>query len=222
MRFAIHIRAHVQQDRSRPRSSRKNRRQRRPVKAVQSAQHHLGRSHRGAGVAGRNEACRSSLANQAQPYPHGGVALGAHRLHRLIFHGNDFAGVNDLEGQSRRRRMTVKFRLDRGFRADQQHAHAVIARGMDRAFDFRLGSPIRAHRIQRNHARHGGRKLAGFLHFHNFAAFVVAALDASAMRHLLLVAVRTLRERMALERIVRPPGRGPLLRMSSFRIRHGL
>jgi hypothetical protein len=60
------------------------------------------------------------------------------------------------------------------------------------AFDFRLGRPVRTHRIQRDHARHCGRKLAGFLNVQNFAAFVVAALDTSAMRHLLLVAVRTL------------------------------
>ena len=132
-------------------------------------------------------------------------------LHRLVFHGDDFAGVDDLEGQPRRRGMTVQFRFDRGFRTDQQHAHAVTASGMDRAFDFRLGRPVRTHRIQRDHARHGGRKLAGFFHFQNFAAFVVAALGASAMRHLLLVAVRTLRERMALQSIVRPPGRSALL-----------
>src|ERR1039458_6769484 len=93
---------------------------------------------------------------------------------------------------------------------------------MDSAFDFRLGRPVRAHRIQRDHARHGGRKSAGFFNLQYVAAFVVAALGASAMRHLLLVAVRTLGERVALQSIMRPPRGGALLRMSSFRIRHGM
>jgi len=36
--------------------------------------------------------------------------------------------------------VTVEFRFDRFFRTDQQHAHAVIARRMNRPFDFRLGA----------------------------------------------------------------------------------
>jgi hypothetical protein len=35
-------------------------------------------------------------------------------------------------------------------------------------------------------------RLAGFFYFHYFAAFVVTALGAGAMRHLLLMAVRAL------------------------------
>jgi hypothetical protein len=41
--------------------------------------------------------------------------------------------------------------------------------------------------------------LAGFLDIQNFAALVIAALGAGAMRHLALVAVRTFRQRVAFE-----------------------
>ena len=41
----------------------------------------------------------AAFADQAQPYAHGGVALGADRLH-LIVHGDVFAGMNDFDGQA--------------------------------------------------------------------------------------------------------------------------
>jgi len=55
---------------------------------------------------------------------------------------------------------------------------------------------------------------------YDFAALVGPALRASAVWHLLFVAVRTLRQRVFRERVMRAPGGGALLRMSAFRIRH--
>jgi len=63
--------------------------------------------------------------------------------------------------------------------------------------------------------------LAGFFDVENFAAFIVSALGAGAMRHLLLVAVRALRKAVALESVVGAPGGSALLGVSSFWIRHG-
>jgi hypothetical protein len=44
--------------------------------------------------------------------------------------------------------------------------------------------------------------LAGFFDLDDLAPFVVAALGAGAMRHLLLVAVRALGKRMSFEKVV--------------------
>jgi len=91
---------------------------------------------------------------------------------------------------------------------------------LDRAFDLRLRPAVRAHRVQGYDAWHGAAALAGFLDFQNFAAFVVAALGASPMRHLALVAIRTFRECMTLERIMGAPASGARFGVSPFWIWH--
>jgi hypothetical protein len=48
--------------------------------------------------------------------------------------------------------------------------------------------------------------LAGFLNFDNFPAFIVPALGAGAVRHLLFVAVGALGKRVSGEKVVRAPG----------------
>ena len=222
MRLAIDVSANIQQNSGGSRSSGKNRGQRGTVHAVQCAQHHLGCGHCRARIARGDKAGSVAFTHQPHPNSHRGVTLGAHRLHRFVLHGNDFAGVDDLDGQPRGGGMAIQLCFDPSFRPDQENACAVASRGINRAFDFRLGSPVRTHRIQRDHARHGGGTLAGFLRFHNFTALVIAALHTRAMRHLLFVTVRTLGERVAFQSIVRPAGRGALLRMSSFWIRHVL
>src|ERR1700682_985951 len=106
--------------------------------------------------------------------------------------------------------MTVQLRLDRGCRADQQHTHAVMARRMYGALDFRLRRAVGTHRVQRNYARHVWREryqwLAGFLNVEDIASLIVAALGASAVGHFLFVTVGALGEGMALECVVSAPG----------------
>ncbi len=63
-------------------------------------------------------------------------------------------------------------------------------------------------------------KLAGFFDVQNFTALVVAALGAGAMRHLLLMAIGALRERVSLQGVVRTSGTGARLGMSAFRVWH--
>ncbi len=94
-----------------------------------------------------------SFANQSQADSHGGVALAANRLH-LVFHGDVFAGVDDLDVQPRGGRMTIQLCLDSGFRTHEQHTHAVVARRVYGALDFWLGRAVGTHRIQRDYARH--------------------------------------------------------------------
>jgi hypothetical protein len=49
-------------------------------------------------------------------------------------------------------------------------------------------------------------ELAGFFNIEDFASLIVAALGASAMRHLLLVTVRALGEAVAFQCVMRAPG----------------
>ena len=60
--------------------------QRRTIDAGQRAQHHLGRGHRGAGIAGGDEAGGFAVANQAQAHAHRESRLGADRLRGLFVH----------------------------------------------------------------------------------------------------------------------------------------
>ena len=73
------------------------------IDAGNCSQHNLCGGHGRAGVSGGDESGGLPLAHQAQADAHGGIALGANRLH-LVFHGDDFAGVNDFDGQARARR----------------------------------------------------------------------------------------------------------------------
>jgi hypothetical protein len=79
---------------------------------------------------------------------------------------------------------------------------------LNRTFDFRLWCPVRTHRVQRYDAWHGEFRLAGFFNVQNFAAFVVSALGASAVRHLALMTVGALGERVAFQCIMRAPDAG--------------
>jgi hypothetical protein len=154
---------------------------------------------------------------------HGRLLLGTDRLRGLVFHGDDFVSVNDFDGELRDPAMAVQFRPDAVFLTDQQHARSELTGGLNRPLDLRSRGAIGTHGIQSNDAWHGGagERLAGFFHFHYFATFVVTALGAGAMRHLLFVAVRTLGERVLRQRVVRAASGTTFLRVSPFWIRHG-
>src|SRR5271169_819894 len=67
---------------------------------------------------------------------------------------------------------------------------------------------------------HSAGELRLLRDLYNFAPLVSPTLRASAVWHLLLMAVRTLRQRVRRKRVMRPPSSGAPLRMSAFRIRH--
>jgi hypothetical protein len=71
-----------------------------------------------------------------------GIALGPNCLDGLVVHGDDFTGVNDLDGKSGDGRITVKLRPQLRFVSDQQSANTVVARGLNRTFDFRFWRPV--------------------------------------------------------------------------------
>src|SRR5216684_1965662 len=65
------------------------------------------------------------------------------------------------------------------------------------------------------------RRLLGF-DFYDFASLIVTAFRADAVRHFFLMAVRTLRERVCGQEIVRATLGGARFGMTPFRIRHCL
>src|SRR5215813_7412111 len=67
----------------------------------------------------------------------------------------------------------------------------------------------------------GDCNLAGLFGVENLAALVVSTFGTRTVRHLLLVAVRTLRERVWREKVVSAATRGASLRVPPFWIRHG-
>ena len=116
--------------------------------------------------------------------------------------------------------MALELRADDGLRSDQHDTHIMVPCCLNGTLDLRFGRPVRTHRVQSYDAWHG-MGLAGFFDFKDFTALVVAALGAGTMRHLALVAVWTLRQRVPFQCIMGTPCRGALFGVSSFRIRHG-
>ena len=208
---AIDVRAHVEQNRRRVQDRGESRRQRRTVHARQRAQHHFGRGHGRARVARSHKARGAPFAHQPQSDADRRIALGANRLH-LVVHGDDFAGVNHVNRQTPRAGITRQLGPQLRFRPHQQHADAVMARRLQCAFNLRLRRLVGPHRIECDYARHGGRRELGLLFdLDHFAALVGSALRAGAVRHLPLMAVRTLRQRVLRKRVVSAPRGGALL-----------
>ena len=73
----------------------KNGSQRRPVHTGHDTLHHLRGGHNGAGVAGRNEAMRESVANQPGADANGRILFGADCFCGAILHRDLLAGVMD-------------------------------------------------------------------------------------------------------------------------------
>jgi hypothetical protein len=217
---AIDVGAHVEQHGACSHSGRKNRSQRGTIHSGQRAQDHLGRGHGCAGVSGGDESGRFAFANQANAHVHGRLLLGADRLRGLVFHGDDFVSVNDFDGKLRDPAVATQFRPDGLLTICS--ARSELTGGLNRPLDSGRGSD-RTRCIQRTMLGMEAlaEQLAGFFHFHYFAAFVVTALGAGAVRHFLLVAVRALRERVLRQRIMRAAGGTAFLGVSPFWIRHG-
>src|SRR5690349_3613114 len=102
--------------------------------------------------------------------------------------------------------MSRQFRFHSFFTAHENHAQPVLPRRLDRAFDLRLRGTVRTHRVQRYHAWHGVENLAGFFDFQNLTALIVAAFGAGAVWHFTLVTIWALRQGVAAQGIVCPPG----------------
>ena len=70
VRLAIHVRAHIEQNAGMAGGAGHWRGKRGPIDAGQCGEHHFGRSHGCAGIAGGHESCGLALAHQLEPYAH--------------------------------------------------------------------------------------------------------------------------------------------------------
>ena len=154
LRLGVDVGANVDQDGGRALRGGKHSGECRTIDAGNCAQDHLGGGHGGAGVAGGDKARGLAVAHQAQPDAHGRVALGAHRLRRLLMHADDFAGIDDADGQPAPEAMQVELGADDFLLPHQHDFHVVMPRREDRAFDFRFGRAVGAHGVKSNNGRH--------------------------------------------------------------------
>ena len=89
----------------------------------------------------------------------------------------------------------------------------------NRSFYLAFGSMIAPHGVDRDR-QHGRARRLLFGDFDDFAALILSAVRANAMRQFRFVAIGAVRHHGAAQGIMRPPGGSPPLGMSSFRIRH--
>ena len=140
--FAIHIRAYVEQHAGIAGGTGHGSGQSGAVDAGQRAQHHLGRGHGRAGVAGGHKSRRLALADQLEAHAQRAVALGAHGLGGLFVHADPLRGVVDDDGQVFVFKMLVEQVAQLRLRPDEMHAHGQRAAGEDGSPDLRFGSLI--------------------------------------------------------------------------------
>src|SRR5690348_5830406 len=96
--------------------------------------------------------------------------------------------------------------------------------GKNGSLHFGLGSPVGAHRIDRDygwHLRKGDCNLAGLFCVEDLATFIVSTFGTCAVRHLLLMTVGTLRQRIRSQIVVGAATSGASLGVPPFWIRHG-
>src|SRR6266567_8007128 len=149
MGLAIHVGAHVEQHAGVAGRGRHGSRQRRPIDAGQGAQHHLGGSHRRAGVSCRDEARALVLADQLQSNAHRAVFFGAYRVGGLLVHANAFGGMLDGDGQVLILEVLVEQVAQLRLRPNEMDPYRKGAAGKDGAPNLRLRGLVAAECVQR-------------------------------------------------------------------------
>jgi hypothetical protein len=150
VRLAVHIRAHIEQHAGRARHSGHARSQRRPIDSRQRAQHHLGRGHGRAGVAGGHKSRDLLLPHQLQPNAHRAVLFGADSVRSLLLHADPFRGMVDDDGQIFVFQILVQQIAQLRLGTDQMHTHRKSPASLNRAANLRLRSFVRAKSVERD------------------------------------------------------------------------
>jgi hypothetical protein len=114
----------------------------------------------------------------------------------MVVHRDALGRMNDFNGKRFRRRMSVELALNGGSVAHQQDPVAKLTGCVDSAFDFRTRGLVAPHRVYGN-GYHSFRLTSSLRKlfrdgFDDFAAFILSALGADAVRLLGLVAVGAL------------------------------
>ena len=153
--FAVDVGAHVQQHAGVALGAGHRRRQGGTVYAGQRAQHHLGRGHRRAGVAGGDKTGGLAVAHQFQADADGAVFLGAVGLRRLLFHADAFSGIVDDDGQVVVAQGFVQKIAQLRLRTHQVDPHGQSLASEDSPANLRFRSFVGAYGVKRNIDQHG-------------------------------------------------------------------
>ncbi len=184
--------------------------------------HRLGDGHDGAGIAGGDESIGLAVAHQAGGDADRGVALGADGLGGAVVHGDDLAGVDDFDGQAAPAVVFRQLRLEDVLLTDEDHVDVLAPGGAHGAVDFRRGRVVASHCVDSD-GDHEGESVADVYSagdFDDFAAFVLTAVRAGAVRQLHFVALGALGEPGALEGVVGAALSRATIAVASFRIGH--
>src|SRR6185369_1242680 len=114
----------------------------------------LGCRHHGAGIARGDYALRDAVAHQAAGDTDRRILLDADSFRCRVLHGDELAGVMDLDRQTCRLRMQSQLAAQGPFQAHQNHSDLQVSRGPNRSLNFTLGGVIATHGIDRN-GQHG-------------------------------------------------------------------
>ena len=118
MRFAIYVRAHIEQNGNRIDGSGKNCGQCWPIYTRNGAKDHLRGDHGGASIACGDESSGTTFTDHSQTHPHRGIPFGADCLNRLVLHSDDFGGGHYVQRQSGCGRIAGKLGSDGFLAAD--------------------------------------------------------------------------------------------------------
>ena len=155
---------------------------------------------------------------------HGAFTFGARSFRRVILHRDALRRVNYFDWKALGGRMLVQLALHGNPVADEQNPVPKLFGRMDCAFDLGYRSLIAPHRVYGN-GYHSFRLMRsrGELFrrcFDYFAALVLSALGADAVRLLGLMAIRAFGTGRLAQCIVSAAGLSALVGVSAFRIRH--
>jgi hypothetical protein len=114
------------------------------------------RGHRGPGISSSYESNGPAFAHQSHADVNRRIAFGADCLHRLVIHGDDFAGVDNFNGEPGRGRIAGQLGPQLIFVPDKEDVNAVVPGRLNCTFNLRLRRPVGTHRVQRYDAWHGG------------------------------------------------------------------
>jgi hypothetical protein len=132
--------------------------------------------------------------------------------------------MDDIDGKRSRRWMRIELALDQSPIANQHYSVTELPGRVDGAFDFGRRSLVPAHRVYGNgyHSFRLTPSMRGLFRsgFDDFAAFILPAFRANAMRLLRLVTVGAFGTGGPGEAVMRAAALRALVGMSAFRIWH--
>ena len=156
-RRAVHRGTHIQED-GVAHQRREQRRDGRPLDALQDTQQEKRGDHGGARVPGADDGDRLAFLDQLRADPDRGVPLAADDLRGLLVHLDPLGGVVHRQARQIPDALPAEFRLEQRVFAHQDDLDSVLTHRQRGTLDLRGRGVIATHRIQCDlHLEHGPR-----------------------------------------------------------------